>query len=308
MIQSKRRHARSACRPRRFSATRQVLAATALFLAGAPLAGAQEELTEAERQRLAAADVVIGAEVILPELRLPFHDPFDGRALAEHWTAINADENKYVLEDGAIFALQSGGNAHPSNEAADNVFVANGIMPDQDFDLSLRVKLDPKTGYEDVWVGLWADANNYLAANLSVYTKGCGASLYLKVNNRRTLSGEEKPDETGFTKNLLDGPIVKRICDKKGRAAGDQVIAVLNDTGFTLGLSRRGYRYQASITLDVPPGTGETGDGGTETYSTSFVSRVEPFGQPFFMLGQSSKAGNGETSALFEDLTIVAAQ
>jgi len=306
-MHSKKRHARSACRPKRFSAARSVLAVAALFLAGPPLAGAQQ-LSEAEKERLAASDVVIGAEVVLTELQLPFHDPFDGGALTEHWMALNSDENKYVLEDGAIFVLQSGGTAHPSNEASDNVFVANGIMPDTDFDLSLRVKLDPKTGYEDVWVGLWADANNYLAANLSVYTKGCGASLYLKVENRRTLSGSDKPDQTGFTNGLLDGPIVKRICDKKGRAAGNQVIAVLNESGFTLGLSRRGFRYHASITLDVPPGTGETGNGGTETYRTASVSRVAPFGQPFFMLGQSAKAGGGETSALFEDLKIVAAQ
>lgn len=308
MNHSNRRYARTECPPQRFLPKGPVLAVAAFVLAGPPLAGAQEQLSETEKERLAASDVVIGSEVVLPELQLPFHDPFDGRELAEHWTAINADENKYVLENGAIFALQSGGTAHPSNEATENVFVANGIMPDRDFDLSLRVKLDPKTGYENVWLGLWAGANNYLAANLSVYTKGCGASLYLKVENRRTLAGSEKPDETSFTNGLLDGPIVKRICDKKGRAAGDQVIAVLNESGFTLGLSRRGFRYHASITLDVPPGTGETDDGGTETYRTASVSRVAPFGQPFFMLGQSGKAGNGETSALFEDLRIVTAQ
>ena len=280
--------------------------AAAALLASTLAAPAQETLSEEEKARLAASDVVIGEEVVLPEVRLPFNDTFDGRELAEDWTVVNENQDKYVPNGGAIFALQSGGKAHPATAETDNIFLVNGIMPDTDFDMTASLTLDAKTGYEDVWVGLWADADNYLAANLNVYTKGCGASLYLRVENRRSLAEGEKPDVTSFTDNLLDGPIIDGICSKGPRAVGDEIIANLGQTAFKLTLSRRGFRYFATIALEVPP----HGDnaGGLQQVSTYSVSRVRPFGQPFFMLGQSRKAGSGETSALFEDFTIVAVE
>ncbi|WP_422370865.1 hypothetical protein [Hoeflea sp.] len=273
-------------------------------------AGAQDQLSQAEKDRLAASDggVVVGGETILREIGLPFHDPFDGAELSDSWSVINRNADKYVVEGGAIFALESGGKTHPKNPDADNLYVVEGLMPNTDFDMSVKAKLDAKTGYEDVWVGLRADDTNYLAANISVYSKGCGASLYLSIENRRTLSAEDKPQETSFTSNLLDGPIIGNICNKSGRALGDTIISSMNTDGFTLTLSRRGYRYKASIELEIPPEAGDTGTAQRATYSTSSVSRVAAFGQPFFMLGQSSKAGNGETTVLFEDFTISAAE
>ena len=293
-------------RPSLRSFTRLMCGVAVMLLTGVcPVAG-QDELSDAEKARLAASDGGAGeGQTVGPEIALPFHEPFDGSELSGQWSVQGQDKDQYVLENGAVFVVQSGGKAHPANETTDNLFTLDGTLPDVDFDMSLKVRLDAKTGYEDVWIGLFGDKDNYLAANLSVYTKGCGASLYLRIENRRVLSPDAKPGASAFTSNLLDGPIIDNLCSKSQRPVADKIIAGLNTTGLTLTLSRRGFRYFASVDLDVPSDIEQPEEGTLRTFA---VSRLAAFGRPFFLLGQSSKAGSGETTALIEDLAIVAAE
>lgn len=294
-----------------------VLNVTSLFakalrpLAAAALLGilipqpmqAQEQLSEEDKARLAASD---GAGAMPSTmLSLPFHDPFDGNQLAADWATLNVNPDKFVVENGGIFVIETGGKARPDNPETDNVFVLGHALPAGDFDMTLKGTLDPKTGYENIWLGLRAGAEDYLAANLSILTKGCGAALYLNIENTRVLDKGEKPVKTWFGDNLFDGPLLKDICTS-GRTHADAALAVLPDSGFTLTFSRRGMRYFTSVELDLP--SDEKHEGGRKTVASFALSRVEPFGQPFFMLGQSSQARNGESSATFDDFSIIAVQ
>ncbi|MEN3794621.1 hypothetical protein [Fulvimarina sp. MAC3] len=295
--------------PQRFTPLRALFAVTSLavVLSQGPAAG-QDGLSEEEKARLAASDggAAEPAEAAPKTLTLPFHDPFDGGALADSWTAVNGNPDLYVVEGGEVFALQTGGKSHPSNGDIANIFTLNDALPLSDFDMSMKARLDAKTGYDGAWLGLRSGPDDYLAATLLTYTQGCGTSLYLSVENGRVFEEGGKMQTSSFTDNLFDGPILDGICGKEGRAAADKVLAHIQETGFTLTLARRGMRYHAEVELDLPP-LGED-SGGVKRFSTHAVSRVEPFGTPFFMVGQSSKAKNGETTVEFKDISIVAAR
>ncbi|MEQ8480293.1 MAG: hypothetical protein RIC18_06525 [Hoeflea sp.] len=298
-------HLKSTKTPRRLQRhVRATAHAALLSLSFCSAALAQETLSDAEKARLAASDE--GADMPLAIPTLPFGDTFEGSSLSADWTVLNENRDKYLPDNGAVFALQTGGKAHPGGAGAENIFALNRTPPNEDFDISLDVKFDPKSGYDDIWLGLWNDRDDYLAANVSVHTNGCGPQLRLSVENKRILDDSAKPVTTGFSSNLFDGPLVKHICGKGARAAGDLVLAALNQTGFTLTLSRRGMQYSARIDFTVPQT--DAFEAGPRSFSSRAVSRLAPFGQPFFMLGQAGKAKNGETTALFEEFSITAAQ
>lgn len=260
-------------------------------------------LSEADKARLAAEDD--GAASNPPEgtIALPFLDDFDAGELKPHWTVLNPDRDRFVADDGEVYVITSGGTAGIDNPDTANIFQLAPALPDADFDMTVHAKLEAKTGYEGVWVGLRTDESDYLMAGLWTYTKGCGTALHLGIRNMRAPGAETEPIETGFSENLFDGAIADNICGA-GRAYGDAVLAALETSGFTLTLSRRGFRYAAALTVDLPAADGQPG--GPLTITTPAVSRLAAFGHPAFLLGQSSRARSGQSAALFDKISIEA--
>ncbi|MDQ0314685.1 hypothetical protein [Amorphus orientalis] len=261
-------------------------------------------LSEAEKARLAAEDDGAAPGPSEDMLALPFLDEFDGPDLQPHWTVLNADRDRFVADDGEIYVIASGGTAAIDNPDTANIFQLGPPLPDVDFDMTVDARLEAKTGYEGVWLGLRTDASDYLMAGVSTFTKGCGTALYLEIRNLRAPGPEAEPMATGFSENLFDGAVADNICGG-GRDYGDAILAALETSGFTLTLSRRGFRYTASLTLDLPDADGEPG--GPRTITTPAVSRPALFGRPAVLLGQSSRARGGQSAALFDKISIEAA-
>jgi hypothetical protein len=232
-------------------------------------------------------------------------EEFDGSKLEGAWQIVNEDLNSYLVENGSIFAIATGGKASFENPESANLFKYGEFAGAGDFTMRLKGKLEAKTGFETVWLGLHSNDNDYVAMTLRVRTTGCGPTLYLDLVNERMVASQEKPVQTSFTKNLFDKSIVKRICSKgeMGRQLGDRILAQLADEGFELTLKRKGFRYSGSLTLSVPAAGDEPG--GPVTIETDSVSRIEPFGAPAFQLGQLNGAKSGETVAYFDRFELI---
>jgi hypothetical protein len=261
---------------------------------------AQTALSAEEQARLAAAD---SEEAPATSVSLPLEEPFEGNELAAHWQIVNADPNAFVVEDGILLALASGGKDSLRKKDAGNLFELQALAPDGDFDLSIKGKLDPKTGFDEIWLGLRDNPDNFIAAHLYVLTKGCGPALYLRTVANQPVTAEGEPVSTAANHNLFDGPVIANICNKSGRPLGDQILSDLYAKGFVLTLSRRGLRYRSTIELAVPD-RGENKPAGIETVHTNWLARMAPFGKPVFLLGQGSRAGGGETLAEFDHFSI----
>lgn len=273
----------------------------------APGAPAQPP-SEEEQLALAAADeddVAAGSEPIgTTTLPLPFQDTFDGAALGPQWNVIGEAPDKFVVEGGVIYQIATGGDDSFRNEGSENIFRL-GESPEGDFDMTLTGLLEAKTGREGIWLGLYQDSTSFIAGTLHVYTSGCGPYLSLRIVNRQNVANLEEPLTSEFDDNLFDkGPILSDYCSAGNREIGNDILSRLNQTGFSLTLSRRGFRYFATASLDLP----EFGDflGGRVSTTTLTVARTTAAGNPAFMLGQLQRAGNGESVAQFDNFSISA--
>lgn len=219
-----------------------------------------------------------------------------GGSLEEGWTILNEDNSSYAFEADELLIVATGANASFTNPTAANLFQRTLPVPDVDFDLMLAGRLELKTGFEGVWLGLRASERDYLAARLYIGTGGCGPAIGLDLINSRDRDAAEKPAVTIFNRNLFDGPFADDMCTK-GRPYGDAVLAALQNDGFTLTLSRRGYAYSVAVEMTLPAAEGQ--DGGPARYESQIVTRLKPFGHAAFLLDQDRNAKKGESVAHF---------
>ncbi|MEM7566998.1 MAG: hypothetical protein AAF321_07170 [Pseudomonadota bacterium] len=232
----------------------------------------------------------------------PVEDTFDGTTLGPRWTVLNENPDTYVVDGGEIFAIASGGDDTFGAAEAANVFQLDGV-PEGDFEASLDVRLDAKTGFDGVMLGLRASETDYLAAHAYVYTKGCGAALYLDILNLRPLGEDEAPVRTVFSANLFDGRWVGRICSGgDGRAYGDLVLQALAEDGARLTIARDGFRYTGRLEMTLPA-SGDI-EGGPVSFETRALSRIDPPGPVAFLLSQWPRARAGEATASFEAFSL----
>lgn len=237
-------------------------------------------------------------------LELPFQDEFDGKTLGPQWSVIGEAADNFVLENGVIYQIATGGDDSFRNEGSENIFRL-GKVPAGDFDMTLKGLLEAKTGREGVWLGLYEDSTSFLAGTLHVYTSGCGPYLTLRIVNRQHVAGVEEPLTSEFYDNLFDkGPILSDYCSAGNRDIGDAILQRLNESGFSLTLSRRGLHYFAAAEINLPA----FGDnpGGPVSFKTRKVARTTSAGSPAFMLGQLQRARNGESVAQFDSFSISA--
>lgn len=260
----------------------------------------QKALAAADRGGTEAGDGR-ASDAMLP---LPYQDEFDGDTLGPDWGVIGEAPDKFVVENGVVYQIATGGDDTFRNEGSENIFRL-GKAPEGDFDMTLTGLLEAKTGREGVWLGLYEDSTNFLAGTLHVYTSGCGPYLTLRIVNRQHIAGVEEPLTSEFHDNLFDkGPLLSSYCNAGNREIGDAILQRLNETGFSLTLSRRGILHFATVELDLPA----FGDnpGGRVSVTTRKVARTTAAGRPAFMLGQLQRAGNGESVAQFDRFSISA--
>jgi Mg-chelatase subunit ChlD len=239
---------------------------------------------------------------VVPAASVVFEENFDGPELADPWKTLNAAERlAQFTGNGTLFVSALEGETIYDNKNALNRLVLDEALPEGDFDLSLEFKLHVQSGRESVMLSLFEDPHNQIVAMAWVWTKGCGSYLNLSLV-RVSGDPEGKPEESRFDVNLFDKKIVKRLCDKAGRAYGSKVLETLSTDGALLRLRRRGRAISAAIEMDLP--ASEKQDGGAYTYETDPITVLRLAGKPSVLGGQWSKAKPQESHFEFDRFAI----
>jgi Ca-activated chloride channel family protein len=169
-----------------------------------------------------------------PPRKVIFADEFDGKALSESWEIVNARDDSYVVEGGKLTTISTtpGGL---SNAKMPNVFKLNKELPDQDFTITAKLKIEFQTGQEQFAVGLFDDAQNYISAELTARASCC-TSQAVEVHVRKMSGGES----TGFTREVFHVP---------GNSIGGDFKRDVNAVAqpITLKLIKEGRRYRAAV-------------------------------------------------------------
>lgn len=104
----------------------------------------------------------------MPEWTTVFQDDFNGAALADHWTVSNPDPDAYIVENGALLILASTvGKLTDGNVV--NMLGLDRDLSEGDWRMTARIRLEPATNVEVPFLGLFMDADNFLATDLRVH-------------------------------------------------------------------------------------------------------------------------------------------
>jgi len=184
-----------------------------------------------------------------------FFDDFNGTELAAHWEIQNPDAGAYLVEDGHLLAVASGG-ASLDDGTIVNMFKLTEDLPKGDWVATMQFRMPYHTGREATFFGLYQDKDNHtigMANAQSYYEDIRGARMFLSAQK------VSKGKKTGFNKVIWGGasgqaysvedlpnPFVLRIT-KKGRSYTPAVRIQDGDVGTWI--------EQESVTLLRPKGT-----------------------------------------------------
>ena len=241
-----------------------------------------------------------GAPDLTAQETVPFSDDFDGDGLGEAWRLRHRADDRFLVDRGEILVLARGGGPQFNLDEPANLMILENRTLTGDFDMSVELKIEPKTGGEWVWLGLRNSARDWVAAQMLITWKGCGKAMNLRIDNLRDLDPDADPIRTRFNRNLFEGPFARNICTV-GREYADTVLDALASEGVRLTLKKRGFLYTAEIAMDLPASGDDAG--GMMTVETPAVTRFEPFGEPALLFGQRERA-NGESVALIDRFAI----
>ncbi len=155
-----------------------------------------------------------------------FFDDFKGDSLGKHWEVINQDQDAYLIEDGSLLIIATGG-ANLSKGNVANIFRLKEKMPKGDWVATIKYSMPYQTGRETPFFALYGDKDNYVAAfanAYSYYEHTRGSRLYISsgksvkgkhISFSRVLWGGSKGKP--FTADNAPNPFVIRLT-KKGHS------------------------------------------------------------------------------------------
>ncbi|MCT4654309.1 MAG: hypothetical protein N4A65_00725 [Cohaesibacter sp.] len=180
-----------------------------------------------------------------------FKTDFDGSELGTSWRVENEDRNLYLVENGELMVInRSRHPEHLENSDLSNLFLRDGAIPDGDFRIETKARIDIKTGHEKVSIGLRESEDRYLAANLMMRKDGCGHNLWVTVENRRPLRGiEERSHTTLVEYSMFKGRWLESHCGEEMRQKADAILSHLQKEGAALSLIKSGLFYRAELVV-----------------------------------------------------------
>lgn len=183
-----------------------------------------------------------------------FFDDFNGTELAGHWEIQNPDADAYLVENGHLLAVASGGASLDNGDIV-NMFKLNRDLPKGDWVATMQFRMPYHTGREATFFGIYQDKDNHtigMANAQSYYGDVRGARMFLSAQK------VAKGKKTRFNKVIWGGaggqaydvtdlpnPLVLRIT-KKGRGYTPAVRIQDGDVGTWI--------EQESVTLLRPKG------------------------------------------------------
>lgn len=162
-----------------------------------------------------------------------FFDDFNDGKLSSHWEVINQDEDSYIVEDGSLLTIASGGGALAKGSVT-NVFRMTQAMPKGDWTATIKYRMPYQTGRETPFLALYGDKDNFIAASAkawSYYGGTRGARLYL--DSIKTVKGK-----TSYFSNVM-----------WGGAGGKPFSADDLPNPFILRITKIGHSYTAAVQI-----------------------------------------------------------
>lgn len=208
--------------------------------------------------------------VVQPKSSLLFFDDFKGQALAAHWSVQNPDKDAYLVENGELLAIASGGAALDKGNVV-NLFKLNTALPKGDWTATIKFRMPYQTGRETPFLALYDNKDNHLAAMSnawSYYEHTRGARLYLTAH--KLLNGKK----TSFNKVIWGG------------AGGKPFKMTEFPNPFFLRLTKKGRSYYPAVGINT---------GGEVSWTQhDKITMLRAKGQLAFGIYQSRKV-KGET-------------
>lgn len=160
-----------------------------------------------------------------------FFDDFNGDTLAGHWEVINADADAFLVEDGSLLSIATGGGNLSTGKVV-NIFRLKQKMPKGDWTATIKYSMPYQTGRESPFLALYGDKDNFVGAYAnawSYYEHTRGSRLYL--SSGKTIKGKK----TSFSRVMWGG------------AGGKPFTAEQAPNPFVLRLTKKGRSYTASV-------------------------------------------------------------
>lgn len=222
-----------------------------------------------------------------PAGKVVFKDEFDGNGLKSLWKVMNPSADSFIVEKGNLLMIAHGKGGFDSADSP-NIMRLNLQVPDGDWEMTAVVQADYQTGMEGVWLGLYGDANNFIAARLYSALEG-DVSFHLDI--LKAADGQQMR----FRKKLRAGQCNWYDCAKTEfpkLAAGLKM-------PMTLSLVKEGRKFFARVKLQ-----GDQDEAGNQiVYETAPVSSLRTPGGPAIAVGQNNQT-DGETLFYFDQMEI----
>ena len=219
-----------------------------------------------------------------------FKDGFDGKDLAKNWQVKNPDPNSFVVEKGHLLLVAGGKKSGFDVAKSPNIMQLNHPLPDGDWELSTLVKAVYQTGHDGVWLGLYKDQKNYVAARVltDIGNTGCGDSCYFYVFRLQVIKAN-RGKVTSFQNDLMRSKLGINIADYAKRIA----------LPMKLSLVKHAHEYFARLEL-----AGEKDKAGRQiVHKTETVASLRLPGGPALAVGQSTDV-KGETMFYIDKVEI----
>ncbi len=199
-----------------------------------------------------------------------FFDDFDGDILKSHWQAVNPDPESYLVENGHLIAVATGGANLDKGNVLD-MFKLDVPLPKGDWVATIQYRMPYQTGRETPFLSIYQNKDNHIAAfgNAWSYYNGTrGSRLYLSASKL------SKGKKTTFNKVVWGG------------ASGLPFKAEDAPNPFALRITKKGRKYTPAVRVS---------NNAEETWiEHETVTALRAKGQLAFGLYQSEKV-NGET-------------
>ena len=158
-----------------------------------------------------------------------FRDDFDGEELADHWEVLNPNPDAFIVEDGKLLVINSV-VSQLANKNVENFFSLTSPVPEGDWIMTAKLRIDFQTGKEIFFLGLYRDEDNYILGKVwapTFYNRH--SALHISITKRskgKDVNFEKSVWNDGIDHggipdseihSLIPQPILFRI-RKKGRS------------------------------------------------------------------------------------------
>ncbi|MEP9390615.1 VWA domain-containing protein [Mesorhizobium sp. KR9-304] len=251
-----------------------------------------ESLAQATETEAVAQPEPPPAEPALPAVKprkVIFTEEFEGTDLSpENWEVVNQNTDSYIVEKGNLMTISAATGGLANAELA-NVFKLKQALPEGDYTVTAKFKIEFATGTESVTLGLFEDKDNFIAASLNAWYARYGED-WLETDLTKMSKGEA----TGFKAKSM-------VTSGTGYADAPSYVAAVNaiEQPITLKLVKEGREFRAAANF-----AGQKDDKGEPVWMTTEpISSLRPPSALVLTTSQSASEG-GESTFFIDSITI----